>query len=466
MHRTVGARVVAGLRTAQPPMGSPEADRRWDALLLALAAYVLTAVGRVHQLFAFLEPLHLVLACAAVAICCYLVDGSRVRRLWPALQDRTTRCVAGLTLWMALSVPGALWPGGAFQELVDEFGKIALMYLILLAGIRGFRDVERLAFTYLVAVGIYAAVVLNRFSVGEEQWRLGALVYYDANDFATLAVMALPLGVYFMVRPRPLWRRLASAAAVICLAVTFIWAGSRGGFLALLAMGGFLLLRYRAIHIRWRILTAVLIGLVFAGTASDTYWEKMKTIVQPKDDYNLTEESGRIQVWKRGLGYMAAHPLFGVGAGNFPAAEGTLSPFARASVLRGVKWSVSHNSYIQVGAELGVPGLILFIATLWSAFRALQGVQGRPTALGRGERSPPPAQLGQALTASLIGYLVGGFFLSLAYRDLLFVLVALAAGMRKAARLALPPPLPLSPLGHSAPPPHPASRLHGPAWPR
>jgi len=427
------ARVAALPRVAEP-------DRRWDPLLICLAVYVLTAVGRVHQLFVFLAPLHLILLSAGLAICLYIADGKPTRRFRLALQNRTTRCVLALAAWMALSIPGALWPGGAFMELTDEFGKIAAMYVLVVAAIRGFKDVERIAFIYLMAVGIYAAVVLSRFGVGGSQWRLGMLEYYDANDFATLAVMAVPLGVYFMVRPRPVWRRLVSAAAVVCLVVAFVWAGSRGGLLALLATGTFLLLRYRAIHVRWRILTAVLVSLVFGATASDTYWDKMKTIVKPKDDYNLTDKEGRIQVWKRGIGYMLEHPVFGVGAGNFPTAEGTISPVARASVTRGVKWSVSHNSYVQVGAELGVPGLILFLYMLASAFRTLRAVQRVGPPPHPGERSSPPAQLAQALAATLIAFMVGGFFLSLAYRDLLYVLLALAVGLGKGVR-GLPHPV-------------------------
>jgi probable O-glycosylation ligase (exosortase A-associated) len=455
---------AAPAQAAHLPLTIAEPDRRWDLLLMCLAAYVLTAVGRVHQLFAFLEPLHLILLSAGLAICIYCADGKRTRRLRTVLRYRTTRCVLAIALWMALSIPGALWPGGAFQTLTDEFGKIAVMYVVLVAAIRGFRDVERLAFTYLAAVATYAAVVLSRFGVGQAQWRLDALVYYDANDFATLAVMAVPLAVYFMVRPRPRWRRLSSAVALVLLVTAFVWAGSRGGFLALLAVGVFLLLRYRAIHVRWRVLTAALLAFVFAAAASDTYWEKMRTILKPKDDYNFTDQEGRIQVWKRGIGYMLQRPFLGVGAGNFPTAEGTISPVARASVLRGVKWSVSHNSYVQVGAELGVPGLLLFLAMLWSAFRTLRSVQHAPIPPQPGERSPPPAQLGQALAAALLAYMVGGFFLSLAYRDLLYVLLALAVGLGKATGAMLQPRpallVPSTPSRLSPPP------VRGVAWQR
>lgn len=415
-------------------------DQYSDLLILCLAGYVLTVVGRVHQLFALLEPFHLALVTAGLAIVLYLLDRSHRRALGSVVHFRTTRCVVGLAFWMALSIPGALWPGGAFQQFTDEFAKAAVMYVVLAAAPRGFRDVERLTFTYLLAVGTYAAVVISRFSVSGEQWRLASLYYYDANDFATLTVMALPLAVYFVVRRGPLWRRLTAATAACLLAVGFIWAGSRGGFLALLSVAAFLLLRYQAIHVRWRVVITAMMTLVFAATATDTYWEKMSTIVQPKDDYNVTGEEGRVQVWRRGLGYMMQHPVLGVGAGNFPTAEGTISPLIRSTPFgRGIRWGAAHNSFVQVGAELGVPGLLLFVVMLSSAFRSLRDV-GRGDLQRPQEQGQPPTQLAQALMASLVGYVVGGFFLSLAYRDLLFVLLALIVGLRKTT-------LPLRPVG-------------------
>lgn len=128
---------------------------------------------------------------------------------------------------------------------------------------------------------------------------------------------------------------------------------------------------------------------------------------------------------------MLRNPLFGVGAGNFPTAEGTISVVARnAPIGKGVKWYEAHNSFVQVGAELGVPGLLLFVAMLASAFRMLAVVR-RTVQRSTRDRSPPPAALAETLQASLVGYVVGGFFLSLAYRDLLLVLLGIVVAFWK-----------------------------------
>jgi O-antigen ligase len=154
-------------------------------------------------------------------------------------------------------------------------------------------------------------------------------------------------------------------------------------------------------------------------------------------DYNQTEESGRRQIWSRGIGYMLDNPLLGVGANNFVVAEGTLSPLAaRQQFGVGVRWNAAHNSFVQIGAELGIPGLLIFIALLVSAVAGLIGSarQRRRNLAFRGR----VLELRQALTASLIGFVVGAFFLSLAYHEMLYTLIALAAGIAKVSTTAVP----------------------------
>ena len=88
--------------------------------------------------------------------------------------------------------------------------------------------------------------------------------------------------------------------------------------------------------------------VVLLATASDQYWQQMGTITS-EEDYNHTSETGRLQIWSRGIGYMLQNPLLGLGPANFPAAEGTLSPFAeRQQWGIGVRWNAAHNAFLQV----------------------------------------------------------------------------------------------------------------------
>ncbi len=425
-------------------------DRRWDLLLVCLAVYVLTTIGRVHQLFAFLLPLKPALVSGGLTIVLFLLDRSRERRLAPVWAARTTKCVVGLLVLMALSVPGALWPGNSFELLTDAFVKTVTMYVVMVAATRGLRDVQRLSLVYFFGAATYAAVVLTRFQLTDASWRLGNLYYYDANDFATLAVTTMPLGLYLLTTRQSLALRLAVLPGLAVLGVVFVRSGSRGGFLALLTVTLFFLLRYTAVRARWRVVGTAVLATLLVAVASDRYWEQMHTIVKADEDYNRTSETGRIHIWQRGIGYMLRHPLLGVGAGNFPVAEGTISSLAtRQTWGKGVRWSAPHNTYVQVGAELGVPGLLLFMAVLTYTFAALHRIQrSSGTVPGNGQGARP---LAQSLTASLIGFTVGAFFLSLAYGEMLYTLAGLAIALHK---VALPSPPRRGPRSRVPPPAH------------
>jgi len=415
------ARRAAGESTRQRPLVIAALDQtelKWDALLVCVAGYILTSVGRIHQLFGVLGAIHLAALMGALAIGLWLIDTRKQRQSRTAF-CRTTRLAGLLLVWMVLSVPGALRVGNSFDVVFDNVIKTAVMSFVVVASVRTIRDVERLAFVYLVGAVVYSAVVLTTFDLGSgDAWRLGHLYYYDANDFATYAVSAMPLGIYFLHAGRRMAVRLFAAAGLVVLTLGFVWSGSRGGFIALAAVAIYVVLCFSAIPLRWRLSATALVAVVLIATASDQYWHQMGTIASDAD-YNHTAESGRLQIWSRGIGYMMDNPVLGVGPGNFQTAEGTLSPFAeRQQYGVGVRWNAPHNSFVQIGAELGFPGLALYIAVIASAFSALRRA---------GDLSP-------ALTASLLGFVVGSFFLSLAYSEMLYTLVALAVGLRKVSR--------------------------------
>jgi O-antigen ligase len=123
------------------------------------------------------------------------------------------------------------------------------------------------------------------------------------------------------------------------------------------------------------------------------------------------------------------HPILGVGPGGFITQDGI------GKAQRGLqgKWSAPHNTYVQVFAEMGVPGFLLFLALIGSvgrlAWRAHRGVPGDPA-------SRRPEYL-----ASLAAYVVGVTFLSFLFYHMTWILLAGLATMATGAvrRTATPP---------------------------
>src|SRR5258706_2198039 len=340
----------------------------------------------------------------------YLLQRSPQRRM-SLVNSRTTMYLIGLVLWGALSVPAALNQGLAFQSWTD-FARTIVMCFVVAASVRRPGDIDRLFLVYFGVTVAYTAVVLSRFQLGGgDTWRLGDLYTYDANDLATLIVTAMPMGLYFVIGQGRLLRRLLAVGGLIVLAVGLISSGSRGGFLAFLAVAAFVLVKMTTIPARSRIGGLVAILVVLLGTASDKYWTQMQTIVHYNQDYNVTSETGRVRIWKRGIGYMLGRPVFGVGMRNFQVAEGTISSRARMREFGvGVWWGAAHNTYVQAGAELGISGLLALLGLLGAAFQlfrkvARDGFCARPSG---GEL----LGVAQCLMAALFRFSVCALFLS------------------------------------------------------
>jgi O-antigen ligase len=439
MHSSNAARRWDAWPARGQPAVATTADRAWDGLLVCVAIYIFAAVGRVHQLFPALELLRPAILSGGIAILLFAFDRRPERRLAP-LFITPTRVLIAFCGWMVLSVPTALVGSTSFDLVVNNFLKTFVMFFVIAGAIRGPRDLERLLWIYFLSATIYAAVTITRFDGGADGWRLGKLYYYDANDFATFALTAVPFGLYGLVTARTALSRGFAAAGLLLLTLAFLRTGSRGGFVALLIMGGYLLFRFTAVRLRWRMAAAGAIVVVGLAAASAEYWARMSTILSD-DDYNRTDESGRMQIWQRGIGYMLSYPVFGVGPNNFGTAEGTLSPLAKRQQFGvGVRWNAPHNSFVQVAAELGVVGIALFIALFVTAFKALR-VAGWRRRTPRGE----PALLSQTLTASLLGFAGGAFFLTLAYSEMLYALLAFSVAWHKVASCRpRPRPLPVA----------------------
>lgn len=394
------------------------ARTRWDALRLAVGSVLLTHVWRLQDLApASNAAKPLLLATAVAAGLALLTPGSFTlfRRRW---HHPVVPMVLGLLLLGALSVPGSLWPGASFDFLLHNLLAGVLVFLLLVVSIRDDLDVGRYITVQLAGALIYCVTVLIRYDVGQGG-RLGDLVYYDANDLGMLLDSVLPFAIHFMWRGRTLVGRIGGAAAIAVIVVGVVRTGSRGAFLGLIGVGIFTVWQGRHLPLRLRLGGVAVAASLLLVFGSSQYWTLMKTLLDPSADYNWIgqSEGGRMELWRRGVGYMMTHPVLGVGLAAFPVAEGTISPLAeRQEYSTGLKWSAAHSSYVQIGAELGLGGLLLFLGILGMTVRRLAVPSGRPSVYAH------------PLAAALIGYAISGAFLSQAYAPLLFSLLGIAVG--------------------------------------
>jgi O-antigen ligase len=404
----------------------------WDSLLVTLMVLVSLQVWRVHELFPTLS-IHGLPILMTVAAAALLLLGRDPRRRLGSLNHPVVRIALAIVVLAALSVPGSLYPGGSLNFLLKDYSRTVLLMLLIAASVRGLTDLRRFAWLQLAGVTLFSAVVVARAQMGADG-RLRDVAYYDVNDLAMLMVCSLPLVLYLWRKPAAPWSRALLVATTVFLMVALGKTGSRGGFLGLVTVGAYLLLRLRGVSTVQRVTTVALLGILLVTVASDKYFDRIGTMLNLRQDYNWSgkSETGRMEIWRRGIGYMVDHPFLGVGAAAFGAAEGTLSPEAleRRRYGESFKWSAPHDAFIQIGAELGVGGLVLFVALLVSAFRTL----GRL----RHSQASEVAVLAQIFTACLVAYIVTASFLSQAYSAYMYTLLGMILGLAKVVRQATP----------------------------
>jgi len=430
-HEGAPARIGVGAQGAGRPQRKASRDAKKDLLVFALIGCIFTYVWRAQDLFGIIAAVKLPILASLAAYGLYAIDSDRRRRL-KTIRHPVTTCVIAILVLAVASVPTSLYKGLSFGFIKDDLGKTFLLMVILAASIRCLEDVRRYVAVMVIGGAIYALYVYLFFEVGPSG-RLGSLHYYDANDLGMLLVCNIPLAVFFALRARSVLKRILSVLVIGLYVLVIIKTGSRGAFLGFVGVAAYVLVAFRTIPARVRAFAvAAGFGLLLVA-AGDGYWEMMRTILNPTEDYNWSgnSESGRMEIWKRGVGYMLSRPLTGVGVQAFPVAEGTLSPLAgRQELGLGLKWSAAHNSFVQIGAELGVFGLVALVLLLFHAYRTATRIDPGQ----RSSRTPSEAaMLGHALGGSIIGYVICGFFLSQAYAAYMFVTYALIVGLHKVA---------------------------------
>ncbi len=406
--------------------------RAWDGLRIALAAAVLTTVWRVQDLFPAMSPFMLP-TLMLLSLGALMVISPREQQR-AALVSRTgvMRGLFVLMVLATLSVPTSLWVGLSLTFLVKNVLPAVLLALAAAAAIYRVADARQVAAIQLAGATLYAIVILTRFDIGEGG-RLGSLVYYDANDLGMLMVCMFPLALFFLSNAVRVGHRVLAVAALALFLATIAKTGSRGAFVALIAVVLYMLLRYTTVHWGSRLATVGGVALLFFFSTGAQYWTTVSTLLEPQKDYNWigNTDGGRMAIWERGINYMKERPLTGVGLNAFPIAEGTISPLADRQMFgRGVKWSAAHSSYVQIGAELGVLALFVFVGTLVAALL----MAGRLARDARARAEPGIAALARAQGAGLIGFMVAGAFLSQAYAPFLFVSLGTIVGLDVAAR--------------------------------
>jgi putative inorganic carbon (HCO3(-)) transporter len=371
------------------------------ALLLLVAAGTLEAF--VPEVLG--PQLTAVKLAGALAFGTFVLEAAVTRR--PLRLDRS-HAVLGLLLALALvSTLGARSPVDALSVTL-RYASFAGLYVVATQHAGDERFPERTAWVISGTAAVAALLALRDFVGGATS--LAKPPYGDPNDLAFLLVTALPLTAWLFGRSGP-GRRAAAGAMVVVIGVGAVATLSRGALLAL-AVGVAWHAATERRHIPALLAAAVVtasMGLVVAQQHTD------RIALSLEQKRNIAQENveTRLDAWQAAAELAADHPVTGVGPGNFG-----FYYFERTGRPPGTfGLRVVHDAYLDVAAELGITGLVLFVTFLGIVFvRASAAVR---------ERRGPPGFAG-AVRTGLVVAMVGGLTLSEQYYPPFWVLGALA----------------------------------------
>lgn len=149
---------------------------------------------------------------------------------------------------------------------------------------------------------------------------------------------------------------------------TFIFLGSliytvcRGAYISVLGAIIFLLImsKHRRLYLEVLIVAVIIITTFIGVFLPEVGSQVMEETLQMGREGQLESDRG---VWiVEGLRSFLAHPILGIGLGNFARLEFPVPPYTEC---------LSHNDYVQILVEQGLIGLLIFISLSGSALTGL-----------------------------------------------------------------------------------------------
>jgi putative inorganic carbon (HCO3(-)) transporter len=242
----------------------------------------------------------------------------------------------------------------------------------------------------------------------------------DPNYEALSWVMSEPLGIWLIrYDDSELWKFAGWICTPILAFAVFV-SQSRGGLLALIVMAGLGWMKSR--HKMRFLLGAAGIIVVLLSIAPAQAFQRFRDIRINGQLPTGAELSAlyRIELGRAGLHMMEAHPVFGVGLNEFKDLEFHYNP--TLAFLEPIP-HIAHDTYVQLGAEGGVPTLALYLAILAATLLSCRNARKLP---GVPENI---AALAWAFQLGLIGYMVAACFLSAQYVKEPWVLISLTPNL-------------------------------------
>ncbi len=309
--------------------------------------------------------------------------------------------------------PEHSWP------LWDRTIKTLVLFFVAAAIINSKVRIQAMLWIIAISLGFYSANgVMAALSSGGVNVLTGPprTMIADNNHLALSLVILLPILNYLRATTANAFVRLAVTLVILFTLAAVITSYSRGALVALV-IGVFAFLR----SARGRVVMIILVASLsyFAINLMPEKWQDRVNSMQSIE--TITEDksfSGRMDAWYVSWRVATARPFTG---GGFSSTEHPAT-FLRYLPESSRGWA-AHSVYFQVLGDHGFIGLGLYLTMIGAGLLHLRRVRARARRHAGMEWAD---QLAKMLQISILSFLVGGAALSVAYFDLILLILVLA----------------------------------------
>jgi probable O-glycosylation ligase (exosortase A-associated) len=399
----------------------------------ALVAFTIILLVSPQAWFPAIKSLRIALLAAGIAIVAHLCARAFGRQRGQPVR-REMVIALGLIFWAAFTIPMSIWPGGSLAQLTDHLIKAVVFFWLIATLVTTRERLELFAWVLALCSIPLAVTALDNYRSGvfvtlssNAVQRIagyvgGSGLAGNPNDLALMLNLLMPItGALLVVTRRP-WLRVVAAGAVLLSIAAVIATFSRAGFLTLAVIAMLSLIAMARGRAPGVALLVVFLGVGGLFLMPEGYVARLSTITNIEADPTGSAQ-GRWTDYIVSMDYIRQHPVTGAGLGQ---------DLLALNETRGeATWRSVHNAFLQVTVDLGLPGLMLLLALLFTSFGNARFVRKRAAGQPGLESL---AALARGVQVSLVAFAVASFFHPIAYQFYFFCLAGLAVALRNAYR--------------------------------
>lgn len=328
--------------------------------------------------------------------------------------------VLALMIWFCITLPFS-FDLELSLPLWERSMKIFLMLFVTMALLNTRKKLDVFIWSMAISIGYFGVKggVFTLVTGGNYRiWGPGGFIGGN-NELALALIMTIPMMRYLQLQSPSKWIRRGLVCAMALAAIAAIGTYSRGALLGMASMLLFFVWRSDR-KLVWGI-SILLFAVLLLPLMPDTWWERMDTIRTYGEDNSA---QGRLTAWAMAWN-LARDRLIGGGfMVALPSVYAIYAPEATTSL-------VAHSIYFQLMGEHGFIGLFVFL--LVGVLTWVDAAELRRTYAGHADLKWA-ADLGSMMQVSMIGFAVTGAFLSMAYFDLPYNVMAVSSLALRIAR--------------------------------